>query len=333
VIDEVRLTYAALAQAPLQDSTDLKVRVLEGSRGRIWLGLDLAGEEHLLVDSPTAPERRSGIASISTKHRELSVGGGKAHRYLDISCLEAELVEVFDHFVAAIAEASAAGDTDLGAVVATVLDRWRSFFTAAGAPPGRDAIAGILGELLLLRDLALCDATDVLATWVGPRQGRHDFRRRNTAVEVKTTLAHTSMAVTIHGEDQLLEPEAGTLHLQFVRLEEGAGLGICITDLVDELTTLGVQRLDLLELIGKSGLPPAALGSAGEIRFDVRERITVPVDQRTPRIIPASFAAGARPTGVIDLSYRIDIDRVAAGALDPAAYGELIGQLVDSGRQ
>lgn len=326
MIDQIRLTYAALGQAPIPGAPDLRVQVLSGTEGRIRLGLDEVGREHLLVPSPSAPARQSGIAAISTEHRQLDISGER-RRYLDVACLRDELVEVFDHFVAAIAEHTTPDLSDLGPVVATVLDRWRTFFTAAGAPPGRDTLAGILGELLVLRDIALANAIDVLNAWVGPRGARHDFRRGDAALELKTSLAHTSRVVSIHGEDQLLAPHGATLHLQFVRLEEGADLGTSITDLLDELVGLGLPRLELIETVARSGLPAWALTNAGTVRFDVRERLTVPVDDRMPRIVPDTFIDGARPAGVIDLSYRIDLDRVADRALSEDGYRELIGRL------
>ena len=46
-----------------------------------------------------------------------------------------------------------------------------------------------------------------------------------------------------------------------------------------------------------------------------------------PRIVPASFAAGARPVGVIDLSYLIDLDHVLDRALDAPAYEAIVAHL------
>lgn len=330
MIDAVRLTFAALTQVPVPKHNELRVRTVDGATARIQLGLDDDGRQHLLVESPDAPTAPSGVAAITTVHRDLRIGSDPK-RYLDVSCQHRELIEVFDHFVAAIIERTRPEDADLGVVVAEVLDRWRSFFTATGAPPPRETVTGVIGELLFMRDVAALDPADVIATWVGPRGGRHDFRRGTTAVEVKTTRSHTSRAISIHGEDQLLEPEGATLYLHFVRLEEVAGLGVSILELVDELTSHGVARVELLEVLADAGIPPAALAAVGEVRFDVRERLTFPVDDEMPRIIPATFAAGERPPGVIDISYRVDLDHVAVRALDAHTYQALLGQLVPDG--
>lgn len=329
MIDVIRLTYAALAQAPTAGH-GLRVHALDATDGKIQLGLDEEGREHLLVESPRAPARQSGIVAITTVHRQLTIGD-PPRRYLDVTCEAAELVEVFDHFVAAVAERASGSDSDLGALVDTVLDRWRSFFEATGAPPAPETITGAVGELLLLREIAVKDPADVLATWVGPRGGRHDFRRGAAAIEVKTSRSHTSRVVSIHGVDQLLEPDGGTLHLQFVRLEEVAGQGVCISDLIDDLADLGVPRLGLLEVLVDAGIPPAALNSVGATRFQIRERLTLPVDDAMPRIVPATFADGKQPAGIVDIRYRVDLDHVEPRALTEPAYEALVALMTSGG--
>lgn len=330
MIDAVRLTYAALRTGALGRDGELTVRGIEGESPRVVLGLDKDGRQHLLVESADAPPVETGVAAISTTNRDLVIGTD-SRRYLDVVCTMTDLAEVFDHFVVAVLERAIVSDRDLTRVVTAVLDQWRSFFAHAGAPPARETLTSVVGELLLLRDVAILDVADVLSIWVGPRGSRHDFRRRGVAVEVKTTRAHTSRIVTIHGEDQLQPPDGGSLHLHFVRLEEVAGLGVCIVDLVDELVGLGVPRLALFDVLTDAGIPPAAFGTVGAIRFDVRERLTFAVDDTTPRIIPTTFTAGQRPVGIVDLTYRSDLDHVAQRALDATAYRDFLALLTADG--
>jgi hypothetical protein len=62
----------------------------------------------------------------------------------------------------------------------------------------------------------------------------------------------------------------------------------------------------------------ADLAATADVTFEVRERVTLPVDDRTPRIVPATFIGGKRPVGVLDMSYVIDV----AGLLDCALSAE-----------
>lgn len=330
MIDAVRLTFAALREAGPADVGELRVRAVEGGPPQLRLGLDHEGRPHLLVEAHTGEIAEPGIVAISIRERDLQIDDA-VRRHVDIACEVVELSEVFDHFVAAVLERSAERVDDVVDVVWEVLDRWRSFFAAMGAPPARETLTAVVGELLLLRDVARVDASDVLSAWVGPRGGRHDLRRGLSAVEVKTTRSHTSRVVTIHGDDQLLPPEGGTLHLHLIRLEEVAGLGVCVSDLVDELVGLGVPRVDLFDALADAGVPLAAFPAVAGIRFDVRERLSFIVDEQMPRIVPETFAAGRRPVGVLDITYRIDLDQIGDRALDREAFDLLVSQLTSGG--
>ncbi|MDQ3768027.1 MAG: PD-(D/E)XK motif protein, partial [Actinomycetota bacterium] len=68
-----------------------------------------------------------------------------------------------------------------------VLERWRRFLVSAAGPPGRDRLAGVFGELLVLLDLVTSDPRRRVDAWVGPFGSRHDLRRGDLAIEVKTT--------------------------------------------------------------------------------------------------------------------------------------------------
>jgi hypothetical protein len=139
-------------------------------------------------------------------------------------------------------------------------------------------------------------------------------------VEVKTTRAHTGYRVTIHGEDQLLPPDNGQLYLHFVRLEAVHGGALRLTAVVDELLDAGVSAAQLFGALTASGVPAVDLPATDKTTFDVLERMTVPVDDQTPRIVPASFSGGQRPRGVVDIAYVIDLSDTAERALDEDEY-------------
>jgi hypothetical protein len=237
------------------------------------------------------------------------------------------VADVFEHFVSAVADRVRLDPSDAIRALTEVLDKWRQFLTPAGAPVGRDTLAAALGELLVLRDIVYADPARRVDSWVGPFGGRHDYRRGTTALEVKTSRAHTSRDVTVHGEDQLDAPLGGSLHLHFVRLEEVPSGGESVATVVDELLSVGVAADRLYEALGACGIPVAELASTGDVSFDVRERVTIPVDGDTPRIVPGSFVGGARPTGVLDLSYVISLDHSMQRVLSGEGYLELIGHL------
>ena len=121
------------------------------------------------------------------------------------------------------------------------------------------------------------------------------------------------------------------LYLHLVRLEMVPDGGQSVSNLVDEILAAGAPAKELFHALATAGIPPAYLHGVDDVRFDVRERVTFPVDERLPRIVPASFIDGARPVGVIDMSYRIDLDHALDWAMDEASYAEVVRQLAAGG--
>ena len=165
------------------------------------------------------------------------------------------------------------------------------------APVGRARLAAVFAELLVLRDVVRVDPISRVDSWVGPHGARHDFRRGQVALEVKTTRAHTSRDVTIHGEDQLEPPDNGTLHLHFVRLEEVPGTGETVQSLVDDLLSAGAPSVRLFLALAASGIPVAELSASADVAFDIRERLTLPVDADMPRVVPSPSSEEPGPLG------------------------------------
>jgi hypothetical protein len=325
VIDEVRSAYTALRTQQAPAGPDLSVLALASVAGA-YAGVDELRRQHLLLAIETESSPQVGIATLAIGTRVLSIGGNE-RVFLDVTCLFEALAEVFDHFVSAVLEQQRETGEDATAVVSSVIERWREFLVASSAPPGRDKLAAVLGELLVVLDVVENSGPSGIDAWVGPFGGRHDMRGGLNAVEVKTTRAHTSHQVTIHGEDQLLAPESGRLYLHFIRLEQVPGGGRTVSSVVDELLTAGVAVEPLFEAIAAAGVPLAQLAATNSVAFDVRERLTLPVDDRMPKIVPASFSAGRRPAGVVDVSYVIDLDQCLESALPELAYSDLLKKI------
>lgn len=327
MIDAVRVALTALRTGDAPKPGDLPVIRVGDVEGAL-LGLDDRGRPHLLlpVSASGADLPRSDTATLEIVIRPLLVGG-QTSPFLDAACLFESVAEVFDHFIVAVLEQVEAGAEPVEAL-SLVLEKWRQFLTPPVGPPGRDKLAALFGELLVLQDLVAANAQAGMESWVGPRSGRHDFRLGNAGIEVKTTRAHTARRVTIHGEDQLEEPRGGELHLHLVRVEEVASAGESVSTLVDRLLTAGARADDLFDALTAAGLPVAELAATSDVRFEIRERLTVPVDGDTPRITPGSFLDGVRPVGVLDLTYVIDLDHVLHRGLTQAEYDSMVGRLL-----
>ncbi len=332
MIDEVRMALTALRAKGTPGAGQLSVFELEGGLGA-FLAIDESGRPHLLMEvDPRDPleVRAVAVAALEVGARELEVSSRTAS-FLDVTCLFESVAEVFDHFIVAVLDRLKQAPGAPATALAEVLGRWKQFLVPSQGPPGREKLATVIGELLVLLDVVRVDAAKRIDSWLGPFGGRHDIRRGVTAVEVKTTRAHTSRRVTINGEDQLEAPDGGTLHLHFVRLEEVPGGGRSVASLVDDLLSEGVPAEPLFDALSAVGIPIPELPATSDTGFEVRERFTVPIDDDFPRIVRASFLAGTLPLGVADLSYVIDLDHSLDDVLDEGAYAELIAAVGGSG--
>ena len=329
MIDAVRAAFTALREGKRPPHGELSV-LPTGTGAGVYLGLDDERRPHVLLATEDDVVPASDVATLDLGFRTLVIGGAPT-RFLDVACLFETLAEVFDYFVVAVTERVAEPSISPAEAVREVLEQWRQFLIAGAGPPGRDRLAAVFGELIVVLDLVRAGGGGRIDAWVGPFGGRHDLRRGAIAIEVKTTRSHTSRGVTIHGEDQLLEPDGGVLFLHLVRLEEVPDGGRSVASVVDEILAAGAPARSVFEALAAAGVPVADLAAAGNVRFDVRERITFPVDGATPRIVPASFVGGERPVGVTDVAYRIDLDHILDRALNDAAYGGIVGQLCAEG--
>lgn len=325
MIDDVRLAYAALTAHPAPTDAGLTILPMKSVDG-VYVGVDAESRQHLLLATSTEHVANHEVTTIAVTIRNLVVAGHNV-RLLDITCLFAALSEVFDHFAAAVIQRVSVGGEGPNSAVEHVLGTWREFLVPPADPPSRDKLAATLGELLIVRDTVKTTGTTDIGFWLGPFGQRHDMRSGPTAIEVKTTRSHTGYKVKIHGEDQLLPPDGGALYLHFVRLEEVQGGSIRVTALVDELLGAGVSAQKLFSALTANGVSVADLQNTDHLTFEVRERLTLVVDERTPRIVPASFVGGNRPLGVLDVSYVVDLTDAVADSLDANEYQVLLTTL------
>lgn len=124
-----------------------------------------------------------GARHVGGDARSLFIAGIHTH-VLDVVCLLASVAEVFDHFVVSVIERLSATDESAVRAVETVLQRWRQFLIAPSGPPGRNRLAEILSELLVVSDAVQASGVPRIGFWVGPFGARHDMRCGSTAVEV-----------------------------------------------------------------------------------------------------------------------------------------------------
>jgi len=159
----------------------------------------------------------------------------------------------------------------------------------------------VLGELFIYRWLL---QQGIKPEWTGRACNRLDFTTENGSWEVKSTIVHTDLQITISSQKQLLSMPGCPLNLMFCRLEENPQ-GESINDMVQALVELGVDRDSLEEDLTGLGLRKGVFDR--NQRFALVELRRYPVDDRFPKLTDDSFVGGKLPDGIVKVDYVVDL--------------------------
>jgi hypothetical protein len=303
LVDRIRLGWIVLAEAEDPSAGGITSRPLtEAGDRELLLGRDGAGVPCLLIpiDEP-GPQQRVGVVTVANRVLATPAGEG---RFVVVACSDPSLRDVFDHFLVGVVSAlGSVGSLHPSAAVIEVLAHWKSLFRGGSQSLGATDLAALIAELLVLEEVVGRDPERSLEVWRGPSEQRHDLRRGDHAIEVKSTLSHTLRRITVNGVDQLEAPSGGTLTLAWHRLEPVPDGGLSVFVVADRLIAAGASAVDLYLLLEAAGSPPSTREAHDAVRFELRERRLFGVDDGFPRIVADTFPDGV-PVGVDDLIYK-----------------------------
>ncbi|SLN77671.1 PD-(D/E)XK motif protein [Oceanibacterium hippocampi] len=286
--------------------------------GQARVAIGPLGEPRLLV-----PVGRPAGRSTNTGSRNLLLArtsfrsGGKLEHFIDITLCNSRLTRVFTELVEEILKRLESGEGPEAAVHGTIQD-FRNLL--AQTPEGEiplTTLGGLIGELVILERLTAMRPA-ALDGWTGPIGQRHDFRRRNIAIEVKTSLRSDATRVTIHGPEQLLPPSDGLLHLAHLRIEPVDGGELSVTELYRAIIEHGADALVLDERLAELGCRDPQAEGWNATSFALEGINIYAVSAGFPSITPASFPGCILPAGVVALTYEIDLATAHAQLLDKA---------------
>lgn len=311
-------SWRDLQLAPVSADNRLRTAPLPvtTSRGPVLAAVDHEGHRHLLI--PVAGNQHvREIRDGQVLHlRKRPLEDEEVYQYYaDLGCLRHDLDDVFtglgENILREVAglgedEQRPASSRTLKALH-RVLDRWRALFRSHGTLLGPVQLAGLYGELLILRRL-LANNPSAHRLWTGPSGRPHDFTSGTDAVEVKTTTGDT-LRVRVHGLRQLEPPAGGSLQLACLRVERApeGGEGASVVDLVEQALRLTDDESTLLGLLSEVGYHTVDTERYRTIRFLVREERWYAVTPGFPRLTTANLAMAEVPGNVTDVEYTVDL--------------------------
>ena len=300
------------------------------SEGPVLAGLDGQGRRYLLVplsDRADAREDRRS-AGVQIEVRELA-DAGKQRVYAAVVCLVPVLDDIFASLAADMLSALDAAPDQPGTALLETLGRWRSLLERPESHLlGPQQLAGLFGELQVLRDICIRNPVRGLDVWTGPAHDAHDFTAGEFRLEVKATTVREGRMVEVHGAGQLAVPHGSQLWLTYFKLAVSEA-GTSVPDVVDAIAGVGVRRRLLWERLAGAGYDAREAAAYSRPRFEIVERRTYLVDDAFPKIVPQSFASGVLPPGVLRLRYDIDLTGEPPVPLDGGAESKLLDRLAE----
>ncbi len=292
--------------------------------GPIRLAVGPNGEGRLLV--PLSPGDRPQVMESGPALR-ISVSTfthkGLASRFLDLMCLSTELEAVFADVVDEILVRIAAGAGISEAVTETIDDFRALLVPQSHREPERNRVAGLVAELIVLNQL-LDLSSAAWRTWRGPAGDRHDFRIRDTSLEVKASLRAGASVVTINGLEQLEPPAGGSLHLLHMVLEPVDGGLLNVSALGGQALAKADEPSGLRELLMGAGCDDVDDQGWNRHSFRLDAEQLYDVSSDFPRIASSRFSDGKIPAGVVDATYQIDLGFAEGCGVTAAKFDELL---------
>jgi hypothetical protein len=145
--------------------------------GTVLHALDADGLLHLLVplsqdDDPTPDQRSAGVQLVPI----IIAAEEGTRRYLDVVCRLPHLNALFCEVADEMLEAMHSDPIRAALACVVVLNRWRELLERRTSTLlGPQQLMGLLGELLVLEQLATRNAGAALQRWTGPTGHRFDF--------------------------------------------------------------------------------------------------------------------------------------------------------------
>ncbi|TVU71874.1 PD-(D/E)XK motif protein [Cobetia crustatorum] len=283
-----------------------------------------AGEPRLLI-----PIGRPGKGNISAGNCNLTVGhafyrsGGQGLHFLDLILKESRLANVFADLAEEILKRIEAGEAPETAVQGTIEDFRKLLAITPRTEIPLSELAGLIGELMILERLS-AENPNAVSSWTGPLSQRHDFRRGDFALEVKTSTRADASRVQIHGSDQLLPPTGAELFLAHVRIEQTGRGDLTVAGLRQRIIELGVNETTLDIRLSAMGCREPQDEDWNGTAFSLEGMDIYTVREGFPRIVSSSFPGAAFPSGIVSLEYGIDLSHASEYRLNDTASRDII---------
>jgi len=296
-----------------QTTTEWSLRVaplpVDTEEGPLVAAVDHDGYRHLLVPVPANRKIRSSPDGPVLRLSKRALEDADTYQnYADLTLLQGDFGDLFTELCVDVLDTTHGLPQSPVKALYGVLDRWKALFRTQGPALAPEQVAGLFGELMVLKRLLEKDPS-AHRLWRGPSGYRHDFWGGTTAVEVKTSISSEGRRPRVHGLDQLEAPDGGDLWLVWTRLQRvvSAGVGTGFTELIRHALDLCDDERALLDLLAEAGYHPADADRYREVRYSVGEERWYRVTPDFPSLTGEALASAGVTVSALDVTYSIDL--------------------------
>lgn len=187
-------------------------------------------------------------------------------------------------------------------------EQWRSMFKDQPEAFNKKQIQGLLGELIILRDVMIPNYGEIAAleAWMGSIFGKQDFVCKDMWYEVKSVLEGNDV-ITVTSAEQLDRFDSGRLVVVcFRQSNKESRLGISIDTVYDELVSV-FDNLRSKAILDQKlyALGYEELSEYSEYIFELKNITQYTVGDGFPRIVRSNLAQG-----ICNVNYGINLGQI-----------------------
>lgn len=302
---QIKLKWDFISDKPVEKGFKSLI-LAPDCKANLFLGINSSANRCLILSLP----KNHNVDFRSSIRENLSIEFFPETNYIVLKLIENSFYELFDDLIISMYNRIKDIDSvkDYANEFIKTFYKWSDFFTDKYSNQlSAEAIKGIFGELVILKGLinevSSSDVNNVLDSWTGPVDGRHDFTLGRTDLEIKTK-SELKIDVTISSEYQLERNLDKDLELIVLSVRENEGYSIreLILDIKSLIQSKSGDYTLFLKNLNLTGISLKGLSEYEYLLFKPVSHSVYTVNMEFPRLVRSGV-----PKEISSVKYKLRV--------------------------